>query len=101
MTEEALGRHSCTHQVYIRNDSNTERKILYMVRNFEPGNEESVTVLESLRDGLTDKLDKIKANDDSALTLLDQKESEKELNDIIPANISTSDQRCFNVVDQC
>ena len=42
-----------------------------------------------LRDVLADKLDKIKAIDDSILTLLDQIESGKELHDII-----TPDDKC-------
>ena len=63
--------------------SNAEREILDTLQNFEPGNEESVTVLGSLRGWLTDKLVKIKAIDDSILASLDKKESEKELDDII------------------
>ena len=86
MAEEALGSHRETRQVYIRHVSNAERKILNILQNFEPENEESVTVLESLRDGLTDKLIKIKAIDDSILALLDQKDSEKELDDIVTLN---------------
>ena len=81
MAEEALSRHRGTRQVYIRHVSNAEREILDILQNFEPENEESVTVLESLRDGLADKLVKIKAIDESILALLDQNESKKELND--------------------
>ena len=54
-SEEALGRHRGTRQVYIRHVSSAERKILEnyykfckILQNFEPENEESVTVLESL-----------------------------------------------------
>ena len=83
MAEEALGRHRETHQFYIRHVSNAECEILDILQNFELENEESVTVLESLRDGFTNKLVKIKAIDDSILALLDWKESEKELDDII------------------
>ena len=83
MAEEALGTHRRTRHVYIRHVSVVEREILDILQNFEPEKEESVTVLESLRDGLTDKLVKIKAIDDSVLALLDQNESEKELDDII------------------
>ena len=84
MAEEALGsRHRATRQVYIRHASNAGRGILDILQNFEPENEESVTVLESLRDGITDKLVKTKAIEDSILALLDQKESEKELDDIV------------------
>ena len=83
MTEEALGRHRGTRLVYIRHTSNAEREILDTLQNFEPGNEESVTVLGSLRAWLTDKLVKIKAIDDSILASFDKKESEKELDDII------------------
>ena len=83
MAEESPGRHRGTRQVYIRHVSNAERGILDILQNFEPENEESVIALESLRDGLTEKLAKIKAIDDSILALLDQKESEKELDDII------------------
>ena len=75
MAEEALGRHRGIRQVYIRHMTNTEREILDALQNFEPKNEESVTVLESLRDGRTDKLVKTKAVDGSILALLDQKES--------------------------
>ena len=84
MAEEALGsRHRATRQIYIKHASNTGREILDISQNFEPENEESVTVLESLGDGITDKLVKTKAIEDSILALLDQKESEKELDDII------------------
>ena len=83
MTEEVLGRHRGTRQVYIRHVSNAEREILDILQNFEPKNEESVTILELLRGGVTDKLVKIKAIDYSILALLDQKESEKELDNII------------------
>ena len=83
MSKEALGRHRGTLQVYIRHVTNAEREMLDILQNFEPENEESVTVLESLRDGITDKLVKTKAIEDSILALLDQKESEKELDDII------------------
>ena len=69
--------------VHMSHVSNAEHKILDILQNFEPENEESVIVLESLRDGLTEKLAKIKAIDDSILALHDQKESEKELDNII------------------
>ena len=59
------------------------REILNILQNFEPENEESVSVLELLRDRLTDILVKIEAIDDSILALLDHNESEKELDDII------------------
>ena len=83
MAEEAPGRYRGTRQIYIRHVSNAEREILDILQNFEPENEESVIVLESLRDGLTEKLAKIKAIDDSILALIYQKESEKELDDMI------------------
>ena len=51
--------------------SNAECEILDILQNFELENEESVTVLESLRDGFTNILVKIKAIDDSILALLD------------------------------
>ena len=65
MTEESLGRHRGTRQVYIRCVSNAEREILDILQNFE--REKLATVLESLRDGLADKLNKMKAIDDSIL----------------------------------
>ena len=83
MAEETLGKDSETHQVYVRHMSNAEREILDKLQNFEPEIKESVIVLESLRDRLTEKLCKIKSIDDSILALLDQKESEKELDVII------------------
>ena len=60
MPQEALGRHRGTCQVCIRHVSNAESERLDILQNFEPKNEESVTVSESLRDGFTDKLVKIK-----------------------------------------
>ena len=66
MTEESLGRHRGTRQVYIRFVSNAEREILDILQKFE--REKSATVLESLRYGLTDKLNIMKATDDSILT---------------------------------
>ena len=83
MANKALGRHRGTRQVYIRHVSYAEREIFGILQNLEPESEESVTVLESLRDGLTGKLVKIKAIDDSILALIDQKESKKELDDVI------------------
>ena len=83
MAEETLGKDSGTRQVYVRHVSNAEREILDILQNFEPEIKESVIVLEQLRDRLTEKLGKIKAIDDSILALLDQKESEKELDVII------------------
>ena len=83
MTEEALGRHRGTRLLYIRHASNAEREILDILQNFEPGDKESVTVLGSLRGGLTDKLVKIKAIDQRILASLEKKESEKELDNII------------------
>ena len=66
MTEESLGRHRGTRPVYIRCVSNAEREILDILQKFE--REKSATVLESLRYGLTDKLNIMKATDDSILT---------------------------------
>ena len=54
MAEEALGKHRGTRQVYIRHASNAERETLDILQNFEPENEESVNVIESLRDRLAD-----------------------------------------------
>ena len=44
-----------------------------ILQNFEPENEESAIALESLRDGLTEKLPKIKVIDGSILALLKPK----------------------------
>ena len=74
--------------VPIRCFSNAKCRILEVLQNFEPENEESETVLELLRAWLTDKSDKIKAINDSILTLLDQNELEKELDDIITQMIN-------------
>ena len=52
MSKEALGRHRGTLQVYISHVNNAKREILDILQNYEPENEESVTVLASLRDGL-------------------------------------------------
>ena len=46
MSKEALGMHRGTLQVYISHE------ILDILQNYEPENEESVTALASLRDGL-------------------------------------------------
>ena len=46
MSKEALGKHRGTLQVYISHE------ILDILQNYEPENEESVTALASLRDGL-------------------------------------------------
>ena len=52
MSKETLGRHRGTLQVYISHVNNAKREILDILQNYEPENEESVTVLASLRDGL-------------------------------------------------
>ena len=77
MAEEAQGRRRGTRQVYIRHVNNAEREILDILQNSDPENEEPATVLQLLRDGLTEKLAKIKAIDGSILALLDQKNQKR------------------------
>ena len=83
MSESELGRLRGTRQVYIRHITNSEREILDLLTDFETENEDSVTRLIALKDRIKEKHEKVKDLDQKILHLLEQSESEVEIDSII------------------
>ena len=63
--------------------TNMERNILGEIGTFSCENEEQITKLTGLKNGLLEKIDKVKDTDQNVLDILPQEESEKELEDIL------------------
>ena len=82
MTED-LARLRGTRGVYLRHVENMERSILDNIGTFSCENEDHISELNALKNGFTEKLQKIKELDEKLLDLLPQKDSEKELEDIL------------------
>ena len=70
-------------RVYLRHMKNMERSILDEICTFSCKNEEQITRLTGLKNGLLEKIDKVKEIDQKIHDILPQKESEKELEDIL------------------
>ena len=70
-------------RVYLRHMKNMERSILDEICTFSCKNEEQITRLTGLKNGLLEKIDKVKEIDQKILDILPQEESEKELQDIL------------------
>ena len=62
---------------------NMERSILDEIGTFSCKNEEQITKLTGLRNGLLEKSDKVKEIDQKILYVLLKEDSEKELQDIL------------------
>ena len=60
-----------------------ERRILNEIGTFSCENEEQITKLTGLKNGLLEKIDKVKEIDQKILDILPQEESEKKLEDIL------------------
>ena len=60
-----------------------ERSILDEIGTFSCENEEQITKLTGLRNGLFEKIDKVKEIDQKILCILLKEDSEKELEDIL------------------
>ena len=80
---EALTRLRGTRSVYLRHTENLERSILDKIGSFSCENEDQISELQRLRNGFSEKLEKIKELDEKLLELLPQKDSESELKDIL------------------
>ena len=85
MTEASnlLTRLKGSKRVYLRHMKNMERSILDEIGTFSCENEEQTTKLTGLKNGLLEKIDKVKEIDQKILDILPQEESEKELEDIL------------------
>ena len=85
MTEQAegLSRLRGTRAVYLRHMKNMERSILDKIGTFSCENEDQISELHALKNGFSEKISKIKELDEKMLELLPQKDSEKELEDIL------------------
>ena len=85
MTEASnlLTRLKGSKWVYLRHMKNMERSILDEIGTFSCENEEQTTKLTGLKNGLLEKIDKVKEIDQKILDILPQEESEKKLEDIL------------------
>ena len=85
MTEASnlLTRLKGSKWVYLRHMKNMERSILDEIGTFSCENEEQITKLTVVKNGLFEKIDKVKEIDQKTLHILPQEESEKELEDIL------------------
>ena len=77
MTEVSnlLTRLKSNKQVYWRHKENMERRILNEIGTFSCENEEQITKLTGLKNGLLEKIDKVKEIDQKILDILPQEES--------------------------
>ena len=85
MTEASslLTRLKGSKRVYLRRIKSMERSILDEIGPFSCKKEKQITKLTGLKNGLLEKIDKVKEIDQKMLYILPQEESEKELEDIL------------------
>ena len=76
-----------------------ERSILGEISTFSCENEEQITKLTGLKNGLLEKIDKGKDTDQKILDILPQEESEKELEDILV--LEDLNFELFAKIDRC
>ena len=81
--KELLTKYKGTRKVYMRSIENCERDTLDIIENFHLGDENQITKLISAKTSLNDKLNKVREFDDRILELLNQDESESELENIL------------------
>ena len=101
MTEASnlLTRLKGNKPVYLRHMKNMERSILGEIGTFSCENEEQITKLTGLKNGLLEKIDKGKDTDQNVLDILPQEESEKELEDILV--LEDLNFELFAKIDRC
>ena len=85
---ELLTRHKGTRNVYLQSISNGEREVLDVISNFQMTDENRITKLLSIKNSINDKLTKVRELDDTILSILEQKDAEKELE----TNLSRDDR---------
>ena len=85
---ELLTRHKGTRNVYLQSISNSEREVLDIISNFQMTDENRITKLLSIKNSINDKLTKVRELDDTILSILEQKDAEKELE----TNLSRDDR---------
>ena len=81
--KELLTKYKGTRNVYMRSINNCERETLEIIGNFHSGDENQVTKLLSSKASLSDKLIKDRELDDPILQLLNQDDSEAELENVL------------------
>ena len=81
--KELLSKYKGTRNVYMRSINNCERETLEIIDCFHSGDENQVTKLLSSKASLSDKLIKVWEFDDRILQLLNQDDSEAELENIL------------------
>ena len=83
MSDAELAKFKGTRKVYMRSIDNTERDTLDIIKNFKLGDENQITKLISAKTSLNEKLIKVREFDNHILELLNQEESESELENIL------------------
>ena len=81
--KKLLTKYKGTRNVYMRSINKCERKTLEIIDNFHSGDENQVTKLLCSKASLSDKLIKVREFDDRILQLLNQDDSEVELENIL------------------
>ena len=84
MAEEILSRFRGTRKVYLRDTENSLKEVNDILETFLPdGNFDTIISLNTLKTSILNKIDKIKGLDEQLLSQLNEKNSEKELDQIL------------------
>ena len=92
MPEEVLGKIRGTRKIYLRHIENSSNEVNDIVETFVPDNNiDTFICLNTLRTSILNKIDKIKGLDEQLLSQLSEKDSEKELDQIL-----TREDKCLH-----
>ena len=83
---EGLARLRGTRNVYLRHMKNVEKKLSEILNGIDLGDEDSVSRLESMRDGYKEKLEQVKKLDSRIIEVLADEEGEEELGETLTRN---------------
>ena len=84
MTEEVLLKLRGTHKAYLRHVENRSKEVNDILETFLPdSNSDTIIRLNTLKTSIQNKIDKIKGPDEQLLSQLNEKDSEKELDQIL------------------
>ena len=82
-SEELLSKRRGTRRVYLRHISNSSDEVNKIVDTFTTGDFNSIVKLSTLKNSLSTKIEKVKKLDQEIIDLLDDKEAENVLDEII------------------
>ena len=84
MAEEVLAKPRGTRKVYLRHTENSSKEVNDILETFLPdSNFDTIIRLNALKTSILNKIDKIKGLDEQLLLQLNEKDSEKELDQIL------------------